>query len=229
MGITAVVVARAGSKRLPNKALLPFAGSTLVGHKVRTLLSCPSIASVVVGSDSPDILFEGEKYGALSLLRDDYYCDESKCTANEMIADVISRVSGDLILWAHPTNPLISIDTYEEAIKRFDCEFHRWHEDSAMHRCDSLASVYGVKRHAWWHGGPFNHRPWSSKHQVAAELEPIQFQDGGIFIQPREQMLKNKSFYGFRPWLFEMPTNEVADIDTEHDYIVAKAIYEHFR
>jgi CMP-N,N'-diacetyllegionaminic acid synthase len=211
--VTAIVVARGGSKRLPGKALLPFAGSTLVGHKVQQLKGC--VARVVIGSDCPRILAEGERYGAIPLQRDPAFCDEVSRTANDMIADVVSRVDGDVILWAHPTNPLVRAGTYAAALAAFA------NRHPAL---DSLLSVYTVKRHAWWHHGPFNHQPWSGTHQVGAALEGIQFQDGAIFIQPRLQMVKNRSFYGQRPFLFEMDPLESTDIDTKADYLCAKAL-----
>lgn len=217
--MTAIVVARSGSKRLPGKALLPFAGSTLVGHKVQTLKACEGVSNVVIGSDCPRILAEGERYGAIPLKRDAQFCDEVSRTANDMIEDVVSRITGDVILWAHPTNPLVRASTYAAALAAFNVRFPV---------ADSLLSVYSMKRHAWWHGAPFNHQPWSGSHQVGAWLEPVKFQDGAIFIQPRLQMVRNRSFYGASPFLFEMDPLESTDIDTPADYACAKALYSEF-
>ena len=94
---TAIVVARANSQRLPNKALLPFAGTTLIGHKVSTLLRCKLVGRVVVGSDSQAILDEAARHGATTVRRDDYHCDESRCSANEMIRDMVED-SYDLVV-----------------------------------------------------------------------------------------------------------------------------------
>jgi CMP-N,N'-diacetyllegionaminic acid synthase len=211
---TAIVVARGGSVRLPNKALLPFAGTTLIGHKVRTLKACRAIDRVVVGSDSMNILDAAEAEGAEIVLRDHYHCDEARCSANEMIADMAGRVEGDLIVWAHPTNPLVRSATYDAAVGMYREAIYKGH--------DSLASVYSVKRHAWAsNGAPLNFNPWAGPHRLASELEPIRFQCGSIFIQPRQQMLENRYFYGRRPALFEMPADEHLDIDVRHDYETA--------
>ena len=64
MTVTAIVAARGGSVRLPGKALLPFAGTTLIGHKIRTLKACAIVDRVVVNSDSPEIIAEAVRYGA---------------------------------------------------------------------------------------------------------------------------------------------------------------------
>jgi CMP-N,N'-diacetyllegionaminic acid synthase len=230
---TAIIVARGGSRRLPNKAMLPFGGGTLISHKVQTLQRCKCVDRIVVGSDSDEILAEAQRVGADTIRRDDYHCDEDRCSANEMIADMVSKVDGDTILWAHPTNPLVRSDTYERAMFEF--------ESRRDESCDSLASVTIIQRHAWvtdacgifveGHGAdlageedefhPYNFQPNAKRHQLASYLKPMAVQDGAIFIQPREQMLRNSYFYGCRPLLFPVDVTEGWDIDTRADYSVA--------
>lgn len=219
MHVAAIVVARGGSRRVPGKALRPFGSTTLIGHKVDQLLQCPSVDEVIVGSDCPDILREARCHGADAIQRDDYHCDEDRCSANEMIRDMVSKIEADAILWAHPTNPLCMPDIYEKAISSFKTA-------TEMGIADSLCSVTVVRRHAWQNGQPANFNPWDERHPLAAELEPTQYQDGAIFIQPREQMLENAYFYGRKPVLFEIPSLYGLDIDTERDLLQAQAIYE---
>lgn len=219
---TAIVVARANSVRLPGKALLAFAGTTLIGHKVRTLLQTKSIGRVVVGSDSDDILDEARSHGAEIVKRDDYHCDERRCSANEMIHDMVSRVPGEgyeWFIWAHPTNPLVKAETYDRAI----AEFHRARFGPCEN--DSLVSVRRESRHAWFQGKPLNHPGSAGKHQVASRLEPVYFQDGAIFIQSRENWLKNAAFYGRNPARFEIEGLEGWDVDTAADFAIALALY----
>lgn len=213
MRVTAIVVARAGSRRLPRKALLPFAGTTLIGWAVDRLRACEKVADVVVGSDCDLILSEARAHAAKTIKRDEYHCDEDRCTANEMIADMVSKVDTDLVLWAHPTNPLVRPQTYDDAI---DVYMH-----AARDGYDSLASVTSIRRHAWVDGRPWNYDPWAERHVVAAQLQPVKFQDGAIFIQPVEQMRQNSYFFGANPVLFEVDPIEGWDIDTHQDYEAA--------
>lgn len=216
---TAIVVARGGSTRLPNKALLPFAGSSMIGHKVRTLKQCLRIGRVVVGSDSDAILAEAKANGAETVKRGDYHCDERVCSANEMILNMVSLVGGgpdDVFVWAHPTNPLIRPETYDAAVDRFAAgmEFN----------FDSLMSVREEKRHAWFDGKPLNFTPHEIPHRPASQLEPVLFQDGAIFIQTRQRWLDTAYFYGERPLHFQVPWDEGWDVDTERDMAVATAL-----
>lgn len=221
MRVTAVIVARGGSKRLPNKALLPFGASSLVAHKVGQLRLCRFIDEVIVGSDSVEILDAAQRAGATVVSRDAFHCDEDYCSANQMIGDMVRKVSAvasdDLIVWAHPTNPLVQPDTYDRAVLTFKAV-------AAAGSHDSLCSVTRVQRHAWHDNKPFNFDPFAVVHQTAAQLSVIEFQDGAIFIQPREQMLRNSYFYGNRPLLFPIPAVEGWDIDTRQDYDAAVAL-----
>lgn len=217
MRTVAIVVARAGSRRLPGKALRPFAGSTLVGLKCATLSACSSIDAVYIGSDSADILREGARVGAIPVLRDDYHCDESRCSANEMLRDMAEKVDGDTVVWAHPTNPLVKPATFERALREYRERGFPF---------DSLCSVHeGVRRHAWCRGRPINYDPRAPRHVLAFQCDPILWQNGAIFIQGRAAMMRNSYFFGDHPILFEMSVAESADIDTLADFEAAEAAY----
>jgi CMP-N,N'-diacetyllegionaminic acid synthase len=216
-GAVAVVVARGGSRRLPGKALLPFGDSTLIGHKVDTLRRCEHVERVIVGSDSEVILTEAFAHGAETMRRDPYFCDETKCSANEMIRDIAGRIDADdetVVLWAHPTNPLIRGETYDAAIAHFRAS-----------RCDSLLSVIKIQRHAWMHDTPINYDPYRERHTPASEVTPIYFQDGGIFIQTLRRFKETRYFFGSTPQLFVLDADEATDIDTWADYQEALSLW----
>jgi CMP-N,N'-diacetyllegionaminic acid synthase len=219
MKVAAVIVARAGSKRLPMKALLHFAaGRSLVAHAAWRLSLCMRVDEVVIGSDSDAIIAEGRRYGAGGLHRDAYYCDEARCPANDMIGDMAARVDADVIVWAHPTNPLVRPETYDAAINDFTDAVQ-----AGTH--DSLLSAHPVQRHAWVDGRPVNYDPSAPVHTLAKDCKPVWFQDGAIFIQRREDMLRNRYFFGSRPLIFQTPEAEVCDIDTAADLDAARAAW----
>lgn len=223
MPVTAIVVARGGSVRLPGKALLPFADSTLIGHKVDTLRRCRNVHRVVVGSDDDAILAEAIEHGSDVVRRDAYHCDERRCTANEMLHNMATRIGGndaDLIVWAHPTNPLVRPETYDDAINVY--------RDCLGYGYDSLCSVLPVRRHAWVNGSAFNFNPNADRHPLAKELKPVLFQNGAIFIQTRGDMLANSYFYGAKPYLYEMNEIESTDIDDRTDYETAVCRFASF-
>lgn len=214
MSVTAVIIARGGSQRLPNKNMLDFHGLPLVAHKVRQLKQCQHITGVVVGSDSLEILQAAEAEGAETVRRAPEYCDEKSRSWNEVIHHMLERTKGDTIVWAHCTNPCIRPETYDRAIKAF--------RQSAN---DSLIGVTPFRNHIWWRGKPLNFDPRALKHTVAANLEPVYFQNGGLFIAKRAAMLDWQYVYGMDPLLFEIHEAEAIDIDTAEDYEAALREY----
>ena len=219
MHVTAIVVARGGSKRVPNKALRSFGASTLLGHKIDQLRKVEEIHSVIVGSDSNAILQEAVKHGADTRYRDEYHCDETRCSAQHMIQNMVAMVETDVVVWAHPTNPLCDHNQYSKAINKYA-------KVTQGGEYDSLCSVSRVQRHCWQHGKPVNFHPWGDRHPFASELTPMHFQNGAIFIRPHVDMLRKPYFYGEKPFLFDIQAPYDIDIDTETDLMVAQAVYE---
>ena len=53
--LIATICARGGSKGLPRKNVLPFAGLPLIAHSIRQALACPQIQGVYVSTDDEEI------------------------------------------------------------------------------------------------------------------------------------------------------------------------------
>ena len=204
------IPARKGSRRIPNKNMLVLDGETLIARKIRQLLP---LGTVVVGSDSDEMLDEAKRHGAIAVRRSK--TDEGHDSANDMIAEFLELIEPcDTVVWAHCTNPLISTDTYGRALD----EFHRGLQEGY----DSLVSVHEIHGHYWCADKrtPMYDVTWCKniRHLCASDLPPIYEQDGGIFIQSYDTMRENRYFFGDRPRLFEIPDDEFMDINTERDW-----------
>gem|GEM_PF-1734874 len=218
MEICAVIVVRGGSKRIPRKSMLRLCGETLIARKIRQLSDCKTINRIVLGSDSEEMLAEAKKHGAEVVRRPDFYCDESRASANDMIKNMCELISTDYVVWTHCTNPLISSETYDAAVNTFL---------ENLDSFDSLLSVVNLQEHLWTPDKkPLNYNPYAKRHIPAKELPIYYMQDGGIFIQPYNQMKLNNYFFGNKPYLFVIPHEEFADINTMEDYLYSKFILE---
>lgn len=218
MEVSAIIVARKGSVRVPSKNLLPLGNENLISRKIRQLKKCKNIDRVIVGSDSDEMLKVAEKAGAEAVRRPDFYCDEKVASANDMIENMCSLINTDVVVWSHCTNPLLSTETYDLAVKTFLDKYPEY---------DSLLSVVEFKEHLWGtNKKPLNYNPYQEKHVPARDLPPYYMQDGGIFIQPYEQMLHNRYFFGKKPYLFVIPDSEFLDINNMRDYKLAKLLIE---
>jgi CMP-N-acetylneuraminic acid synthetase len=213
----AIIPVRKGSTRVKNKGVRPFAGSSLLEVKIKQLLDCYLIDEVMVGTNDPAAKEIAKKYPVIIADRSERVCDELRSTANDMIFDLASRADSSVtnIVWAHCTNPLIDHKIYDEAINSY-----------LYSGCDSLLSVTAVVSHIWFDIKPHNFNPYGDRHQLASELEAYYYQNGGIFIQPREQMVSNRYFYGQDPRLFVIDEYDAIDIDTPKDFKIAELLYE---
>jgi CMP-N,N'-diacetyllegionaminic acid synthase len=64
MKIIATICARGGSKGLPRKNVLPFAGKPLIAHSIEQALACSLIDAVYVSTDDDEIAEVARRYGA---------------------------------------------------------------------------------------------------------------------------------------------------------------------
>ncbi|MDR0408583.1 MAG: acylneuraminate cytidylyltransferase family protein [Campylobacteraceae bacterium] len=216
--VSAIIVARKGSIRVKSKSMLKLGNETLISRKIKQLQAAKHIDRVIFGSDSDEMLEHAKSYGAEVFKRPDFYCDETKASANDMIENMISLIKTDIVVWAHCTNPLLSSETYDRAVSVFQ---------SNQARYDSLLSVREFKEHLWGEDKkPLNYNPYQARHVLACELPSYYMQDGGIFIQSYKQMAMNRYFFGKKPYLFVIPDEEFLDINDMRDYLLAKAILE---
>lgn len=215
--VSAVIVCRKGSVRVPSKNLLPLGDETVLSRKIKQLKNCKYIDRVIVGSDDERMLKIAKDNGVEAVLRPDFYCDEKVASANDMIANMMNLIKTDVVVWAHCTNPMIFSKTYDDAIFAYFENIEKY---------DSLLSVVELKEHLWKDNQPFNYNPYAQRHTPARELPPMYMQDGGIFIQSWEQMKENHYFFGNAPFLFVVPQDEFLDINDMRDYLLAKALIE---
>lgn len=65
----AVIPARGGSKRIPRKNVLPFAGLPMLAHSIRAAQAAAVFEHILVSSEDEEILATGARYGGESLVR----------------------------------------------------------------------------------------------------------------------------------------------------------------
>lgn len=219
MEVVALIPARGGSVRVKNKNLLQMGGLSLLARKIIQLKGA-GVDKVYVGSDNLDILKESEKFGAIPIERDPVACDESRSCANDMIKDFVERITGDIAIWAHCTNPFLYSSHYINALEEF--------QDKVINAniFDSLLSVTKIQSHMWNEKKqPENYNPWAKTHTLAKDLAPVYFQDGGIFIQKLQDFRANSYFFGTRPYLYEVDYISSFDINFPEEVEMANLIF----
>lgn len=212
--ITAIIPVRAGSTRLKNKNIAPFAGTNLLVNKIRQLQQVEEITRIVVSSDSDLMLEMARAAGAETHKRAPEYCDEKTKTFGEVVRHIAECVEGDDILWATCTSPLVFPKDYRAAIEAY--------YPALENGFDSLMSVESFKRYIWNEEGPLNYE-LGLKHVPSQQLPTMYFVTDGILMAPRKKMIEWSYFHGHNPFKFIVDKRTGCDIDDGLDLACARA------
>ena len=212
--ITAIIPVRAGSRRLKNKNVAPFAGTNLLVHKIEQLKKIEEVTKIVVSSDSDLMLQMAKEAGAETHKRAPEYCDEKTKTFGEVVRHVAESVEGDDILWATCTSPLVTPKLYRKAIAEYYPALKQGY--------DSLVSFEVIKRYLWDDNGPVNYE-LGLKHVPSQQLPNLYIVTDGILLAPREKMIEWSYFHGTNPYRFIVDKRSGCDIDDGLDLATARA------
>lgn len=212
--LVAVVPVRAGSRRLANKNVSPFAGTTLLQYKIRQLQRVPEVDEIVVSSDSDLMLDLARQEGASVHKRAPEYCDEVSKSFGEVVAHICENCQSEDILWATCTSPLVEPQTYSKAI----CQYYA----EVPEKGDSLVSFELIRRYLWNEEGPLNYE-LGIKHVPSQQLPPLYIVTDGICIAPRLKMIAWNYFHGRNPVRFIIDKKSAVDVDDGLDLACARA------
>jgi len=213
--LTVVVPVRAGSQRVKDKNIKPFANSNLLKIKLETLKKVSIIDKIIVNSDSDEMLDIALSCGISTHKREGYYAS-SKCDNSEFFEHIATTTPSDYILCSLVTAPLISKETYFACINKF------MNSD-----IENLVTVSDVKHHLWLNGNPLNYNPQSSPN--SQDLPDVVSLNYGISIISRDDMIKNRNIVTKNPYFYSLDEIESLDIDTEFDFMVAEYVYKKMR
>lgn len=214
--VCAVVPVRGGSRRLKNKNLAPFGGTTLLAHKLRQLKRCSVIDHIVVSSDSLEMLRTADREGVEAQSRPAEFADDQ---LGRSLSETIFHVVGSLpdyrnVLWAQVTSPLVDEHLYLEALSTYERALASGH--------DSLATVTQVREFLWNDDQAVNYVP--GEHHVQSQNLPQLFRmTFGVLAAPRKDVLEWSYYHGPKVYRMKIGKRESVDIDDGLDLAAAQA------
>ena len=127
MKYLAIIPARAGSKGVPNKNIRNLNGHPLIAWSIRQALEVPSIANVVVSTDSQEIASIARKYGAETpFIRPKELAQDETPTEPVMAHSIgwyeSQGVKHDAVILLQPTSPLRLTGSLQKAVECFETE-----------------------------------------------------------------------------------------------------------
>ncbi|MDR1398167.1 MAG: hypothetical protein LBJ14_10630 [Desulfarculales bacterium] len=218
--LTAIIAARKGSIRLPNKHILEFGDSNILIRKIRQLKEVPSIDSIIVSTDCDIMLEMARSEGVETHVRPPEYCDEKTKNYAELVAYLASSFETENILWAPCVCPLVDAPFYVDAIRKYKelvLETHQY---------DGVISAYSFKEFLWDGKKPLNFGLGRTGHRRSQDLPEWSVIINAFFIAPREKMIEWEFHFGLNSYLYIVPKEKSIDIDTSLDFKIAKALLE---
>lgn len=120
MNIIAIIPARGGSKEIPQKNIIDFAGKPLIAWTIEQAKSSNLIYDVYVSSDSQEILTVASNYGAKPILRPKAISGDKSSSESALLHALNQiRKEPDLVVFLQATSPIRKKDDIDNAINKF--------------------------------------------------------------------------------------------------------------
>ena len=229
MRVLSVILARAGSKGLRNKHLLPLLGRPLIGYTFDFARPLKELGPVVVSSDCPEVRALGEAAGYYAIERPARLAGDEASVQDVMLhaMDAVEEATpfrADALLVLYGNVPVRAADVAHRALKLL--------EETG---CDSVRSFCPVgKWHPAWmarlagdrvealHAGSTHRRQ---------DLDTLYLHDGAAVAVARRSMLRGKrtpsdphAFFGEDRRGVVTEAGETVEVDSRHDLFLAEAI-----
>lgn len=211
MSVLGVIPARAGSKRLPRKNLLPLGGLPLIAHTCLAARQSGVFNALYVNTDSPDIAAAAEEFGVtcpvlrpIALARDE---TPTRDALLHMLSWLAQRgETYETLVLLQPTSPLRAREDIVNALQLF----HR-------HRPCSVVSVSPAAPRCWFGdvGDDGKLLRWTGT-STAYRL------NGALYIHRLDAYIDDRQ--SLPTFAYVMPPERGVDIDTQLDLDLAECV-----
>ena len=214
--VTALVPMKGHSERVPSKNTRAFGGKPLFFHILESLESADFVGDILVNTDSPKImsLLDQNFPDVITLERPQHLLGD-KVPMTSIIEYDVQHIKTDHFLQTHATNPLLRGNTIDYAI------------ESYFDRGQDFDSVMGVTKHQsrfYDHNKmPINHNP--DIMLPSQDMLPLYEDNSNFYINSTKNFSIHRNRVGRKPLFIEVPKLESIDIDEEHDFAIAEAVF----
>ena len=225
MKITAIILARGGSKGIPNKNILNFCGKPLISWTIENCFNA-GINSVWVSSDSEEILEISKNSGAQVLKRPNELSNDNS-TSEEGWLHAINHIESfqnskiDFVFAPQVTSPLREASDITNAIKIIDEQ-----------KLDSLFSSSVVEDLFFWKkdsSGTLESVNYDWKKRKRRQDISEKFIENGSFYFFKPEILKNNNNrFGGNIGLVKMEFWKMFEIDSKQDFRMCSALMKEF-
>jgi hypothetical protein len=215
--VLAVIPARSGSKRLPNKNTRLFAGKPLLSWAIESAIESKGVDEVLVSSDSDDLIALALKYSNVSVhKRSDAASSDLASTFDFLSEILMNHPKNSIVVLLQPTSPLRMSSDIEKAL--------------ALH-LDTHKPVVSVVRNQ---SSPYWSFTIGAKGELISlfpdalsmrsqDLSQTYSLNGAVYVDSSAHYLAEKTFLSSGTIPYIMGEESSIDIDTLEDFDKAEA------
>ena len=204
--INALITARGGSKRLPNKNIKILCGKPLIGWTIEAAISSEYINDIYVSTDSKKIASISKKYGAkVPRLRPENLATDNASSVETVIdfAEFFNSEEDDEVILLQPTSPLRMTTHINEMMKYI--------RENSLKQCISVRDISKILKLSNLEVNK------NTKHYIP---------NGSMYYSEIDLLKKEKTFYSRFSKTYLMDEYSSIDIDTQDDWNIAEACLE---
>lgn len=221
MSKVAIITARGGSKRIPKKNIKEFCGKPIIAYSILAALESHVFDEVMVSTDSEEIAEVAKRYEAnVPFLRSEATSNDYATTA-DVIAEVLNKYEEtnkhfEAFACIYPTAPFVKGNRLAEAADLLD-------------EADAVISVvkysFPPQRAFVIREGIVSYQYPQYEWTRSQDLESIYHDCGQFYICKTDVFKEHHSLILPKTRPYIMPEEEVQDIDTMSDWVIAEAKY----
>jgi len=215
--VVAIITARGGSKGLPRKNILNFAGKPLLAWTIEQAIHADSIREVLVSTENGEIKSVSLQYGAKVIPRpEDLSGDDT--TSDEVIAHALewlstNSVNVDLVVLLQPTSPLRRSSDIEAAIN-IHLNNNAFCVLSVYEPSISVVKAYKEQPDGTILGILSADAPYRRRQDLPRAFIP----NGAVYVFSSKAFLQNMCIPRTNVYPYIMPVERSVDIDTLTDF-----------
>ena len=222
----AIIPARGGSKRCPNKNVALFKGKPLIAHTIDQALESGMFDRIIVSSDDPKIIEIAAGYN-VSLDKREYALASENATLIDVIRNTITKYnlkSKDIVGLLLVTAPLRTVQDILGAYEVF-CSSNREHSVVSVTFNESPIQLAWRKEqgHLNWY---FQERENIATRKQDFEIT-YRFNDAVIFDTAQNFIHPERNLFGPAPIPYEMPPERSIYIDYEFQLKLVQLLGKH--
>ena len=202
MKIVSVILARGGSKGIPNKNIIKINGKPLIQYSIDALIQS-NCGPIFVSTNDRQIANVSKSLGANIINRpDDLATDIS--TSESALLHAVNFIDADIIIFVQPTSPLIEAKYINEGLEK-------------LNKYDSVFSVF---EDHWLPSWTEEITPidWDINNRPRRQDKKTKLiENGAFYISKKKNILNSKLRYSGNMSVVKMPKSKSFQIDTNDD------------